>query len=95
MANLKRLPMPLLDIYEWQDKALCRTSDPGPFFEPDAERGLRKKRREEAAKAVCRSCPVMVPCREHALAVVEEYGIWGGLTPAERQELLHRDRLAS
>ncbi len=89
MANLKRLPMPLLDLYDWQDQALCRHSDPGPFFEPDAERGRRKRQREEAAKAVCMACPVITACRAHALSVIEEYGVWGGLTPAERQGILH------
>jgi WhiB family redox-sensing transcriptional regulator len=33
---------------------------------------------------VCASCPVIQQCREHALAVQEPYGIWGGLSEDER-----------
>jgi len=29
-----------------------------------------------------------VQCREHALSVGEPYGIWGGLSANEREELL-------
>ena len=45
--------------------------------------------REQRAKEMCRSCPVIAQCRSHALAVGEPYGIWGGLSEAER-ELLHK-----
>ncbi|EUA06792.1 transcription factor WhiB family protein [Mycobacterium xenopi 4042] len=30
-------------------------------------------------------------CRDHALAVAEPYGIWGGLSETERDMLLKRD----
>ncbi len=44
--------------------------------------------REEAAKRVCARCPVVMPCRAHALAVREPYGVWGGMSAAERDEEL-------
>jgi len=36
-----------------------------------------------------------VQCREHALSVGEPYGIWGGLSANEREELLanHQGRV--
>jgi WhiB family redox-sensing transcriptional regulator len=54
------------------------------FFHPDGERGPRRKARENAAKTVCGTCPVIAQCRAHALSVQEPYGIWGGLTEEER-----------
>jgi WhiB family redox-sensing transcriptional regulator len=34
---------------------------------------------------VCRSCPVLQNCREHALQVKEPYGVWGGMTEYGRE----------
>lgn len=34
----------------------------------------------------------MVECREHALMQPEPYGVWGGLTAAERRVALARRR---
>ena len=92
MVNIKRLPMPLMDTYEWQYDGLCREVDPESFFSPEAERGTPKAQREAAAKALCVQCPVIERCREHALAVREPYGVWGGLSEAEREEILHPGR---
>ena len=37
-----------------------------------------------AAKAICRTCPHIEPCRAHAHAVAEPYGVWGGEGPRTR-----------
>jgi WhiB family redox-sensing transcriptional regulator len=34
----------------------------------------------------------MIECREHALLMPEPYGVWGGLTAAERRVVLARRR---
>jgi WhiB family redox-sensing transcriptional regulator len=39
------------------------------------------------AKTVCAACPVIQQCRQHALAVREPYGVWGGLTEDERNAI--------
>jgi WhiB family transcriptional regulator, redox-sensing transcriptional regulator len=44
------------------------------------------------AKAICAVCPVMWECFTHAIENEEEYGIWGGTTKQERQELRERLR---
>ncbi len=31
------------------------------------------------------TCPVQLPCREHALASGESFGVWGGMGEAERR----------
>jgi WhiB family redox-sensing transcriptional regulator len=57
------------------------------FFHPEGERGSAKAARERAAKALCATCPVIMECRAHALKVREPFGVWGGLTEAERAVL--------
>lgn len=37
-------------------------------------------------------CPVRTECAAHALAVREPYGVWGGLTEDEREEMMGRSR---
>jgi len=84
MANIARLPMPLLNVYDWQFEGACREADPALFFSPESERGPRRRARENAAKLYCQRCPVIEQCLQHALQVKEPYGVWGGLTPSER-----------
>ncbi len=86
MNKPQRLPMPILESYEWQDRGLCRRMPVEVFFEAEGARGANKRRREEVAKRVCARCPVLEPCREHALAA-EDFGVWGGLSAHEREEL--------
>ena len=90
MAEISRLPIPVMEEWEWQYKGACRDLDPEQFFHPDGERGPRRRNREMAAKAVCASCPVITACRAHALAVQEPYGIWGGLSEDDRAVILER-----
>lgn len=92
MASISRLPMPIQEIYEWQYDGACRGTDPEIFFSPDAERGPRRRARESAAKALCAVCPVVQQCLEHALAVREPYGVWGGLTINERDSILQAQK---
>lgn len=96
MANLKRLPAPIEESYAWQWQGSCMGKDSSVFFSPEAERGAKRQRREAAAKAVCASCPVIERCREHAIDVQEPYGVWGGLTEAERAKIIEsRTSIAS
>jgi WhiB family redox-sensing transcriptional regulator len=88
MADTKRLPEPLVDHWEWQLAAACRGMDSGTFFHPPDERNSAREQRIAQAKAVCRACPAIQECREHALRVREPYGIWGGLSEDERAGLL-------
>ncbi|MEV7418551.1 WhiB family transcriptional regulator [Streptomyces sp. NPDC089919] len=76
----------------WHADAVCRRDEAGLFFAPSKEPTAARLSREEAAKRVCARCPVMVACREHALLQPEPYGVWGGLTAAERRVVLARRR---
>jgi WhiB family transcriptional regulator, redox-sensing transcriptional regulator len=88
MANVRRLPGPIADVWDWQMEGLCRGRDSAQFFHPDGERGSSRSRRELKAKDLCRACPVRSECAAHALATHEPYGVWGGFTEAERLRLL-------
>ncbi|MFF2652126.1 WhiB family transcriptional regulator [Streptomyces sp. NPDC058045] len=76
----------------WHTEAVCRRDEAVLFFAPSKEPTAARLSREEAAKRVCGRCPVMVECREHALLQPEPYGVWGGLTAAERRVVLARRR---
>lgn len=86
MADLRRLPAPLAEVWEWQLRGACRGLDAEVFFPPDRERGPARAGRVARAKQVCQSCPVLDECRRHALTVREPYGVWGGMTAAERED---------
>ncbi len=80
---------PDLAMWAWQRDALCRGLPSDVFYPPDNERGGSKRRREDHAKRICLACPVLEVCRSHALDVGEPYGVWGAMTPAERQAGSH------
>jgi WhiB family redox-sensing transcriptional regulator len=62
--------------------------DTAIFFHPQAERNAAREARIAQAKAICRTCPAIRECLEHALRVREPYGIWGGRSEDERAYLL-------
>ncbi|MEY9841955.1 WhiB family redox-sensing transcriptional regulator [Streptacidiphilus sp. EB103A] len=80
------------DDSPWHSNAACRRDEAGLFFAPSKEPTAARLAREEQAKRVCARCPVLLECREHALLQPEPYGVWGGLTAAERRVVLARRR---
>ncbi|NEE35718.1 WhiB family transcriptional regulator, partial [Streptomyces sp. SID7982] len=88
----QRTPAREDDAGPWHSEAACRRDEAGLFFAPSKEPTAARLAREEAAKRVCGGCPVMIECREHALMQPEPYGVWGGLTAAERRVALARRR---
>jgi WhiB family redox-sensing transcriptional regulator len=87
VADRSALPGPIADLYEWQFAGSCRASDPALFFPPESARGPARRKREDAARAICSNCPVLEACRAHGLRVREPYGVWGGLSEDERAEI--------
>ncbi len=85
MTDISRLPRPTADVWEWQVDGACRGVDSSLFFHPDGERGPSRTERENAAKAICATCPVLAECAAHALAVREPYGVWGGMSEDDRE----------
>jgi WhiB family redox-sensing transcriptional regulator len=75
----------------WHIKASCRGPQAEVFFPPThVERKDERQEREEAAKAICATCPVRRPCLDYAMRIREPHGIWGGLNEMERKQLLDR-----
>lgn len=95
MGHIDSAPGPVADLWEWQFEGACRETGSESFYHPDGERGAARRLRDSAAKEVCASCPVIAVCREHALAIREPFGVWGGLTEDERQILLAERDIAS
>lgn len=91
MTISRRPPGAQIDKWEWQLRGACRSFDSELFFHPSGERGAVRAGREAVAKRICAQCPVLATCREHALASHERYGVWGGLSETEREELLSAD----
>ncbi len=88
MSDVRRLPGPVAEHWDWQLQAACRPLDSTRFFHPDNERGAARANRIAAAKAVCARCPVIAECGAHALRVREPYGVWGGMSEEDREDIL-------
>ena len=73
---------PLRQRSPWRERAACLDYPTERFFPPGDD-----KRAEAAAKAVCRTCPVIRPCLRYALDTPERYGVWGGLGEGDRRRL--------
>lgn len=75
-------------IPDWHDGAPCAEANPDDFF-PE------KGRTYGYAKLICNgdaeigvpACPVRVQCLAWAVDNNEPHGVWGGLSPAERETL--------
>jgi WhiB family redox-sensing transcriptional regulator len=66
----------------WEQRANCRGKGTNLFYPETGGSTVQK------AKRICRDCPVREPCLEYALQQEDLHGIWGGLSPDEREELL-------
>jgi WhiB family transcriptional regulator, redox-sensing transcriptional regulator len=79
------IPIPFLILNE----AACYNNgvDPDAFFPYPHRTNSENK----MAKKICKDCPVINECLEYALENNEVHGIWGGMSPKERQ-LLKRKR---
>lgn len=78
----------------WRRDAACR-SVAGELFFPVSYRDTTGLAQTHAAKKVCASCPVRPSCLnfivqdEATRSYPQWFGIYAGLTPAERYEYLH------
>lgn len=62
----------------WMTDALCAETDPDIFF-------VDKGQSVAPARSICRRCIVRTDCLMYALETEPPYGVWGGLTTAERR----------
>jgi WhiB family transcriptional regulator, redox-sensing transcriptional regulator len=88
-ADLPRLPRGItLDLEVLRDAA-CRPDDLELFYPESDDQAA-----EQAAKAICATCPVQRPCLDMALATGDQHAILGGTTPAERIPLRRQRQVA-
>lgn len=80
-ASVTTLPLRFRN-QDWMELAVCR-GQTQLFFPPPGERPEARVRREAKAKALCRTCPVIEPCRQFAREE-REHGVWGGENEEER-----------
>lgn len=78
------LPEPTADQWSWQLLARCRGMPSSVFFPSEGLRGYSLASQESEAKQICARCPVRVRCESYAFESRESFGIWGGLTAADR-----------
>jgi WhiB family transcriptional regulator, redox-sensing transcriptional regulator len=78
---------------DWRHDAACRDEDPDLHF-PLGTSGIHAQQ-IEAAKAVCRRCPVQLACLDWAADNPSLEGIWGGLMPGERRNYRRRQHRAT
>lgn len=72
-------------IPEWQDRAACLDYDPDLWF-PE----WPKSNEYREARRICNGCPVRKECLELGLELAPKYGMFGGLTPGERESIRMR-----
>lgn len=72
----------------WRQRAACRVADAINMV-PARSGSATETRR---AKAVCYGCTVRLPCLAWALKTGEALGVYGGLSPRERNALLAEHR---
>jgi WhiB family redox-sensing transcriptional regulator len=69
--------------FDWQARGLCRGVEPEVFFPVSEEDAWR-------AKEICGGCVVRETCLTFSLQNRERYGVWGGVTEKERQDMFRR-----
>ena len=69
---------------DWMCDAACK-GHTEHFFAPHGEQADARELREEVARAICMTCPVLLPCREYARRHREQ-GYWGAENDEQRLE---------
>jgi WhiB family redox-sensing transcriptional regulator len=72
---------------DW-DQAACNGLDTGIFFDHEDSRGEKRATSLANARAICAGCSIRSACLTVAMDTMQQFGVWGGLTAAERSELI-------
>ncbi|OLF04854.1 WhiB family transcriptional regulator [Actinophytocola xanthii] len=67
--------------HRWRHRAACAAYPSLEWIEPSSPH-------IGTCRSICRACPVRRECLAVALDTREPWGIWGGLDPRERRELV-------
>ena len=90
--NPHTIPTPPPPTPDWREAAACVDEDPDLWFPTDSHD-------YDIPRRICDPCPVKAACLDDVMAdeglylsTAYRYGMWGGLTPSERQTLGRRIR---
>ena len=86
--QLNKAYVELMKALQINDGAECEKV-PEMFF-PQGQDMTMLMQQIRFAKNICAECPIKIICLDYALEADEPFGIWGGLTPTERQILRKR-----
>ena len=76
----------------WEfERPLCAEISPDSYFMED-DGSYRSSREYKELRALCHRCEHIADCAEWGIAR-ERFGVWGGLTPRERQSIRRRRRI--
>lgn len=70
------------DFDHWREGAACHAVPEISFFPAPDDLGA-----VSLAKSLCNTCPVVDECLAFAIETRQPDGIWGGMTPKERNRL--------
>ena len=94
--NPHTIPTPPPPTPDWREAAACVDEDPDLFF-PATSNGADGA--WVIPRRICSGCPVKAECVDDVMAregistsSMYRYGMWGGLTPSDRQTLGRRIR---
>lgn len=69
------------------DLAECRGVYTDLFYKVEEERNIENYPFIDAVRSICARCPIWKDCLTYAIRN-EDYGVWGGLTTAERRSVI-------
>lgn len=73
----------LADAIKKNGPPVCQETDPESWFPESGGESYEMR----IAKKYCGTCPVQRECATYAIVANELYGIWGGLTSNQRQDI--------
>lgn len=73
----------LADAIKKNGPPVCQETDPESWFPESGGESYELR----VAKKYCGSCPAQRECAVYAIVANEMYGIWGGLTANQRQDI--------
>ena len=68
-------------------QGVCQDEKDLDVFFPNDD-GVYEPKVLRYAKFICMGCPIRTECREEGLKMLDEVGVWGGLTERERRRVV-------
>lgn len=93
MKRYKSLYKELAERVEASEERIPCQEAPDAFFVDELDHNRSYK--VALSKKLCGECPIQLLCLEYALEAREKHGIWGGLLPTEREQMIRERRLSA